>query len=82
MVLNILAGMKTASDFIDALGGNSEVARLAGVGSSAVSNWRKFDRLPPRLYLRFAAAARERGIEAPEQLFEERRTDAPQASAA
>jgi hypothetical protein len=29
--------------------------------------------LPPRLYLRFAAAARERGIHAPERLFEERR---------
>jgi hypothetical protein len=62
----------TASEFIDALGGASEVAAIAGVGKTAVSNWRKFDRLPPRLYLRFAAAARQRGIEAPEQLFEAR----------
>lgn len=71
----MLASMKTVSDFIDALGGNGVVADIAGVGSSAVSNWRKFDRLPPRLYLRFAAAARERGVEAPERLFEERHTD-------
>jgi hypothetical protein len=71
--LNMLPTTMTAGDFIDALGGTSKAAAIAGVGPSAVSNWRKFDRLPPRLYLRFAAAARERGIHAPERLFEERR---------
>ena len=75
--------MRTASDLIDALGGTAKVAEIADVGMSAVSNWRKFDRLPPRLYLRIAAVGRERGINVPEHLFEERRADpAPQASAA
>jgi len=75
----MLAARMTVGDFIDALGGNAAVAKMAGVGRSAVSNWRKFDRFPPRLYLRFAAAARERGFEAPERLFEERRTEASAA---
>jgi hypothetical protein len=76
----MLAARMTASDFIDALGGNAAVAQIAGVGRSAVSNWRKFGRLPPRLYLRFAAAARDRGIEAPERLFAERRAEAGEAA--
>jgi ATP phosphoribosyltransferase regulatory subunit len=77
----MLVAMVTASDLIDALGGTAAVADIADVGMSAVSNWRKFDRLPPRLYLRIAAAARERGIEAPEHLFEERRaTGEPRAA--
>jgi transcriptional regulator with XRE-family HTH domain len=75
----MLAADMTVGDFIDALGGNAAVAQMAGVGRSAVSNWRKFDRFPPRLYLRFAAAARERGLEAPERLFEERRAEASAA---
>ena len=66
----------TASDLIDALGGNRVVADLIGVGSSAVSNWRKHDKLPPRLYLQFAAIGRERGVDVPERLFEERRSSA------
>lgn len=60
-----------ANEFIDALGGNAAVASIAGVGSSAVSNWRKWGRLPPRLYLRFADAADEHGVEVPKELFRE-----------
>ena len=74
--------MMTASDLIDALGGTARVAEIANVGMSAVSNWRKFDRLPPRLYLRISAVARDRGIEVPERLFEERRGEPQAASAA
>jgi len=64
--------MVTAGELIDALGGNGEVARIAGVKPSAVSNWRKFGCFPPRLYLRFAAGAKDRGIAIPEELFRER----------
>lgn len=60
-----------ASEFIDALGGNVAAAEIAGVGSSAVSNWRKCGRIPPRLYLRFAEAGRHRGVSVPENLFRE-----------
>lgn len=64
--------MVTASELIDALGGNGTVAEKAGVKPSAVSNWRKFGCFPPRVYLRLAAHARKRGIEIPEELFRER----------
>jgi len=64
--------MVTAAELIDALGGNGEVAKIAGVKPSAVSNWRKFGCFPPRLYLRFAAGARDRGVRLPEELFRER----------
>lgn len=63
----------TASELIDALGGNAAVAQIADVGPSAVSNWRKFGAIPPRLYLRIAAAGRELGILVPEHLFREMR---------
>ena len=61
----------TADELIDAFGGNMVLAEIAGVRSSAVSNWRRFGRLPPRLYLRITAAGRERGIEVPPDLFGE-----------
>lgn len=46
------------------------MAEIAGVLPTAVSNWRKIGRLPPRLYLRIAAAGRERGVIVPSDLFE------------
>lgn len=61
----------TVDDLIEAFGGNLGMAEVAGVTSSAVSNWRKTGRLPPRLYLRIAAAGRDRDIEVPPELFEE-----------
>ena len=61
----------TASELIDALGGNEMVAKIAGVGKTAVSNWRRYGFLPPRLFLIIAAAGRERGVDVPERLFRE-----------
>ena len=75
----------TANELIDAFGGNREMAKIAGVLTSAVSNWRKIGRLPPRLYLRVAAAGREREIAVPGELFqattdEERRAPSSEAA--
>ena len=69
-----------ATEFIDAMGGNGPVARIAGVRSSAVSNWRKAGRIPARLYLRFAAAARERGVSVPPHLFQQESEDSEAAA--
>lgn len=68
--MNMLRPM-TASELIDALGGNSAVAAIAGVKPNAVSNWRKFGAIPPRLYISMSAAGREQGIQVPERLFRE-----------
>jgi hypothetical protein len=72
--MNIVAPM-TASDLIDALGGNRGMAAIAGVLPTAVSNWRKIGRIPPRLYLPIAAAGRARGVAVPEGLFLPARDD-------
>ncbi len=39
--MDVITPLETATDIIDALGGNGFVADLCGVGNSAVSNWRK-----------------------------------------
>lgn len=59
----------TVNDLIERLGGNASVANIAGVGSSAVSNWRRLGCLPPRLYLKIADACAREGFEAPRALF-------------
>lgn len=64
-------GLITSVDaLIDALGGTSATARLAGVGPSAVSNWRKTG-LPDRasLHSRIRREAAHRGIRVDEALF-------------
>lgn len=52
---------------IEAVGGNKAAAKIAGVGTSAVCNWRKINRLPPHLYLAFKNALN--GHEISETLF-------------
>lgn len=52
----------TASEIIDQLGGNRDVAAMFGVKSSAVSNWRALDRFPERLHYRLAKECANRGI--------------------
>lgn len=51
------------SDVIAAMGGNKAVAELFGVGVTAVSNWRKWNRFPPRLHLRVLRECEARGLE-------------------
>jgi len=47
----------TAHELIQALGGTASVAKLLGIGPSAVSNWKAAGRIPPRWYLRLAPEA-------------------------
>jgi hypothetical protein len=63
--------IKTVDQLVDVLGGNAATAAIAGVGVSAVSNWRKLGRVPPSLFLLMQNAARERGgAELAEELFQ------------
>lgn len=64
------------NQFIESLGGTRAAMQIAGVGRTAISNWRRAGYIPPRLYIRFAAAGRERGVDVPERLFAEIRTEA------
>jgi hypothetical protein len=66
----------TVSNLIDALGGTLAVSKICGVGPSAVSNWRKFGVLPPRLYLTLAKAGAARGIRVDPELFVARESQA------
>jgi len=52
----------TVGEFIEALGGTQKAAALFGVKSTAVSNWRVWNRLPQRLHLRALREAHDRGL--------------------
>lgn len=58
------------SELIDALGGTTETAKIAGVGKSAVSNWRAAEKIPARLGLFFHRVCAERDIEFRESWFD------------
>ena len=50
------------TDFIDALGGNKIVAASLNLRSSAISNWRAFNAIPPEYALDFQSLCKERGV--------------------
>lgn len=54
---------------IDALGGTSKVAAITGRTLQAVSNWRKASNLPRETYLVLTRRLRDRGLEAPADLW-------------
>jgi hypothetical protein len=62
--------IKTVDELVDVLGGNAATAAVAGVGISAVSNWRKLGYVPPYLYLCMQKATQERGAELGGDLFQ------------
>jgi hypothetical protein len=57
--------LNTVDDVIEALGGPTKTAALAGVGASAVVNWRVRGEIPPEnfLLIRDALAALEKEVE-------------------
>lgn len=64
-----LPPMNTVADFIDALGGPTETAKLFGVGASAVSNWKGANKLPLRLYRDVHRICHSKMINTPDHLF-------------
>jgi hypothetical protein len=55
---------KQVSNLVDALGGTCQLARLAGVVPSAVSNWKRTGRFPARLYVQMRRKLKARGMTA------------------
>lgn len=51
-----------AQSLIAALGGTGAVAKLLGVGPSAVSNWKAANAIPSKWYLDLAREAKARKI--------------------
>ena len=64
--------LNTPEEVIDALGGNQPVAELFGVGSSAVSNYKKTG-FPAWLLLRLASECEARGLSLNPSLLEARK---------
>lgn len=54
---------------IDAVGGTSAASRLAGVGLSAVSNWKSRGRIPAEKFKIFERALARLGTHADPKLF-------------
>lgn len=54
---------------VDAIGGNSAVAELASVGTTAVSNWKARRRIPPEKFLIIKRELGKRRMSADPALF-------------
>lgn len=61
--------LTTVDEVIEALGGGSACAALAGVSLPAVSNWRTRGRFPAELWLLFGAALERKGTTVEPALF-------------
>lgn len=80
--MNSRRGMNAVDRMVAAFGGNTAFGKIAGVGPSAVSNWRRFGRIPPRLYLTYARAGEARAIRVDPSVFEQMSSPRSGASAA
>ncbi len=60
--------LKTTSDIIDALGGTQALAKMLGVGASAISNYRK-NGFPAAKHYALAKACEAQGLHVDEALF-------------
>lgn len=61
--------LKTTSDVMDILGGNTIVAEITGRSAQAVSNWRKFSTFPSNTFVILKAALAVKGYIAPDSLW-------------
>ena len=64
-----MARIKSVTEIIDLLGGNTEVGKLTASTPMAVSNWRRFDRFPASTYLVIKSELRRRRHSAPDHLW-------------
>ena len=64
-----MISIETATDIIDALGGNAAVARLTSSTAKAVSNWRGFGKFPSNTFLVLKSELMRLGISAPDHLW-------------
>lgn len=60
--MGLCCRLMNVADFIAAIGGNAQAAKIFGVGRTAVCNWKAWDRIPPRLHLRALRLAQRLGI--------------------
>lgn len=61
--------LRSVEELVDALGGTGATADIAGVGASAVSNWRAFGKIPAEYFWIFREAAEDRGIRFDRRVF-------------
>jgi hypothetical protein len=62
--------LQTFDDVVRALGGSTAVARMCSLSLAAVSAWRKYDAMfPPKYYFKMQHVLKERGCEAPRELW-------------
>jgi predicted SpoU family rRNA methylase len=62
--------LKSVQEVVERLGGNMAVASITGSRhSSAVSNWKKLGKFPPKTYFGLKAALQERSLDAPDDLW-------------
>ena len=55
--------MLTVADVVKELGGNKAVAERFGVTPPAVSNWKAWNKFPPKLHLTILRECQARGID-------------------
>lgn len=61
--------LDTTDSVIEALGGSAKMAELCGVGTSAVSNWRKRGRISQGSFMIVRDALATKGLEAAPGVF-------------
>ncbi len=61
--------LESVDDVVKAIGGSPAAAKLAAVGTSAVSNWKARKRIPAELFFIFSAALKRKGLRVDPAVF-------------